>query len=88
MSLVSLSELPFDADLFLFCNALIDCLSYLLFYILHVSQHAIDVKVLGLFLYFFELGQGHSFGLLRAGDSKVLLHVIVLCTLAWGPVLS
>jgi hypothetical protein len=83
MSLATLSEVPLDADLFLFRNALIDCLSDLLFDILHVSQHAVDVKVLGLFLYFFELSQGHSFGLLWAGESKILIQVIVLCVLAW-----
>jgi len=79
--------MPFDADLFLFCNALIDCLSDLLFDILHVSQHAVDVKVLGLFLYLFELSQGHGFGLLWAGESKILIQVIVLCALARGLVL-
>jgi len=84
MFLVTLSEMPFDADLFLFCDALIDGLSDLLFDILHVSQHAVDVKVLGLFLYFFELSQGHSLGLLRAGESKILIQVIVLCVLARG----
>ena len=57
-----LREVPFDADLFLFCDALIDCLSDLLFDVLYVSQHAVDVKVLSLLLYFFELSQGHGFG--------------------------
>lgn len=88
MSLVALTEMPFNADLFLFCDALIDCLSDLLLDILHVFQHAIDVKVLSLFLYFFELSQGHCLGLLRAGESKILIQIIVLQVLAWDLVLS
>ena len=87
MSLVTLTEMPFDTDLFLFGDALIDCFPDLLLDIFHVSQHAVDVKVLGLFLYFFELSQGHSFGLLWAGKSKILIQVIVLCALARGLVL-
>ena len=87
MFLVTLSEMPFNTDLFLFCDALVDGLPDLLFDVFHVSQHAVDVKVLGLFLYLFELSQGHSFGLLWAGESKILIQVIVLCVLAWGLVL-
>ena len=73
MFLVTLSEMPFNTDLFLFCDALVDGLPDLLFDVFHVSQHAVDVKVLGLFLYFSELSQSHSLGLFRAGECEILI---------------
>ena len=79
MSLIPFTDVPFDANLFLFGDTLVDRLPNLLLDVFHVPQHAVDVKIFSLFFYFFELSQGHSLGLLRASKSKILIQVVVLC---------